>query len=100
MPNTGFWKHHFARKWPHYKLRIAVLNVLGVVLMFGSVGRRAHDKTGVDPTQLLRSHGMTPTAGAQTVATGEIPAQTRHLETIWLTLGRIKSRQELNFFEF
>lgn len=43
---------------------------------------------------------MTPTAGAQTVATGETPAQTRHPEAIWLTLRRIKIREDfisLNF---
>lgn len=43
---------------------------------------------------------MAPTAGTQTVATGEIPAQTRHPEAIWLTLRRIKIREvfiSLNF---
>lgn len=105
MPNIGSWKHHFAwnghiRNWGW----AVVVNVLGVGpmlwLSFGSIGRGAHGKVGVDPTQLLRSWGKTPTAGAQTVATGEIPAQTRHLEAIWLPLGQMKIREDfisLNF---
>lgn len=42
---------------------------------------------------------MTPTVGAQKVAAGGIPVQTRHPEVIWLTLGRIKIKG-FNFFEF
>ena len=71
----------------------SILNVLGVRLMWssvGSVGSREHEKVGGDPFQLLRSWGVTPTAGAQTVAAGETPAQTRHPEAIWLILESIK----------
>lgn len=38
-------------------------------------------------------------AGAQKVSAGGILVQTRHPEVIWLTQGRIKTK-DFNFFEF